>query len=396
MEFTVNRSDLVRELGLSQGVVEKKSTIPILANILLEAGEDPLYIARRLVFGALTVLGVSITVFVIMRVLPGDPLVAIFGPDGFTKLTEEQRASFMRDLGLSDPLWMQYLAWAKSIIQGNFGRSFFRAESVADMLLRRGPITAEIAILSVLISWLVGIPVAIVSALRPNTAADSGARFLSILFLAVPGFWVGMLIVLGLLFWFGYRAPLTGAPLFVDPKVNFEIVIGPAIVLGLGQAAYIARMGRSALLEVIREDYVRTARAKGLSGKLVIAWHALPNALLPVITLSGVLMGLVLAGSIPVERYVEEVIGVLSKRLSEVELPIEVTGRLTKPDGPHNPGERDYRAFLLDRQITAELRVKRSLKILHTALIQILSFSTNGFRCKHPFRNMKLLIVLEP
>ena len=260
------------------------------------------YIARRLVFGALTVLGVSITVFVIMRVLPGDPLVAIFGPDGFTKLTEEQRASFMRDLGLSDPLWMQYLAWAKSIIQGNFGRSFFRAESVADMLLRRGPITAEIAILSVLISWLVGIPVAIVSALRPNTAADSGARFLSILFLAVPGFWVGMLIVLGLLFWFGYRAPLTGAPLFVDPKVNFEIVIGPAIVLGLGQAAYIARMGRSALLEVIREDYVRTARAKGLSGKLVIAWHALPNALLPVITLSGVLMGLVLAGSIPVER----------------------------------------------------------------------------------------------
>jgi peptide/nickel transport system permease protein len=163
-------------------------------------------------------------------------------------------------------------------------------------------LTAEIALLSVLISWLVGIPVAIISALKPNTVADSTARFLSILFLAVPGFWVGMLIVLGLLFWFGYRAPLTGAGLFSDPKANFELVIGPAVVLGLGQAAYIARMGRSALLEVIREDYVRTARAKGLNGKLVIAWHALPNALLPVITLSGVLMGLVLAGSIPVER----------------------------------------------------------------------------------------------
>jgi peptide/nickel transport system permease protein len=260
------------------------------------------YIARRLAFGALTVIGVSIMVFIIMRVLPGDPLVAIFGPEGFTKLTDEQRANYMRDLGLSAPLWVQYLAWVKDIAQGNFGHSFFRSENVADMLLRRGPLTAEIALLSVVISWVVGIPVAIVSALKPNTAADSAVRFLSILFLAVPGFWIGMLIVLGLLFWFGYRAPLTGAALFVDPKANFELVIGPAVVLGLGQAAYIARMGRSALLEVIREDYVRTARAKGLNSRLVIAWHALPNALLPVITLSGVLMGLVLAGSIPVER----------------------------------------------------------------------------------------------
>jgi peptide/nickel transport system permease protein len=253
-------------------------------------------------FGALTVVGVSIMVFVIMRILPGDPLVAIFGPEGYTKLTEAQRANYMRDLGLSDPLWVQYLAWVKDIAQGNFGRSFFRSESVADMLLRRGPLTAEIALLSVLISWLVGIPVAIVSALKPNTVVDSVARFLSILFLAVPGFWIGMLIVLGLLFWFGYRAPLTGTGLFADPWGNFQLIIGPAVVLGLGQAAYIARMGRSALLEVIREDYVRTARAKGLNGRGVIAWHALPNALLPVITLSGVLMGLVLAGSIPVER----------------------------------------------------------------------------------------------
>jgi peptide/nickel transport system permease protein len=260
------------------------------------------YIARRLAFGMLTVVGVSIMVFVVMRILPGDPLVAVFGPDGYTKLTEEQRAGYMRELGLSDPLWVQYLTWVKAIAQGNFGQSFFRSESVADMLLRRGPLTAEIALLSVILSWVVGIPVAIISALKPNTVADSAARFISILFLAVPGFWIGMLIVLALLFWFGYRAPLTGAGLFADPWANFQLVIGPAVVLGLGQAAYIARMGRSSLLEVIREDYVRTARAKGLNGKLVIAWHALPNALLPVITLSGVLMGLVLAGSVPVER----------------------------------------------------------------------------------------------
>ena len=260
------------------------------------------YIARRLAFGALTIVGVSIMVFVVMRILPGDPLVAIFGPEGMTKLTEAQRENFMRDLGLSDPLWVQYLRWAGDVFTLNFGKSFFRSESLGEMIARRGPLTAEIALIAVVISWLVGIPVAIVSALKPNTVADSAVRFFSILFIAVPGFWVGMLIVLALLFWFGYRAPMAGVGFFTDPIGNLQIVIGPAIVLGLGQAAYIARMGRSSLLEVIREDYVRTARAKGLNSRLVIALHALPNALLPVITLSGVLLGLVLAGSIPVER----------------------------------------------------------------------------------------------
>ena len=260
------------------------------------------YIARRLAFGALTIVGVSIVVFLVMRILPGDPLVAIFGPEGFTKLSEQERAHYMAELGLSDPLWVQYFNWVKDIARGDFGRSFFRAESIADMILRRGPLTAEIAFISVVLSWLVGIPVAVISALRPNSAADNISRFFSILFLAVPGFWLGMLIVLASLFWFGYRPPLAGVSLWADPVANLQIVIGPAVVLGLGQAAYIARMARSSLLEVIREDYVRTARAKGLSGRLVISLHALPNALLPVITLSGILLGLVLAGSIPVER----------------------------------------------------------------------------------------------
>jgi peptide/nickel transport system permease protein len=260
------------------------------------------YILRRLAFGALAVVGVSIVVFVVLRILPGDPLVAIFGPEGFSKLSEAERARYLADLGLSDPLPVQYLHWVQDIVRGDFGRSFFRAESVADMIYRRGPLTAEIALISVVLSWLVGIPVAVVSALRPNSVADNVLRFLSILFLAVPGFWLGMLIVLGLLFVFGYRAPLASVSLFDDPWANLQIVIGPAIVLGLAQAAYIARMARSSLLEVIREDYIRTARAKGLNRRVVVALHALPNALLPVITLSGILLGFVLAGSIPVER----------------------------------------------------------------------------------------------
>lgn len=260
------------------------------------------YILRRLAFGVVTVFGVSVVVFAVMRILPGDPLVAIFGPEGFQKLSAAERASYMAQLGLSDPLVVQYGRWIGDIARGSFGHSFFRSESVAEMIARRGPLTAEIAVLSVIFSWLVGVPVAVVSALRPNSLADNVSRLLSILFLAVPGFWLGMLIILGLLFWFGYRPPLANVSLFVDPLANLQIVIGPAIVLGLGQAAYIARMARSSLLEVIREDYVRTARAKGLSARKVVRLHALPNALLPVVTLSGVLLGFVLAGSIPVER----------------------------------------------------------------------------------------------
>src|SRR5947208_14234180 len=260
------------------------------------------YLMRRLAFGALTVVGVSIVVCGVLRVLPGDPLVALFGPEGFTKLSEAERARYMADLGLSDPLIVQYFHWIGDIVRGNFGRSFFRAESVAEMISRRGPLTAEIGLIAVVLSWVVGIPVAIVSALKPNSLGDNVSRFFSILFLAIPGFWLGMLIVLASLFWFGYRVPLAGASLLEAPWTNLQVVIGPAVVLGLGQGAYIARMARSSLLEVVREDYVRTARAKGLPGRLVISLHALPNALLPVITLSGILIGVVLAGSIPIER----------------------------------------------------------------------------------------------
>lgn len=260
------------------------------------------YVVRRLLFGIMTMFGVSIIIFVVMRILPGDPLVAIFGMEGFTKLTEADRARIMADLGLSDPLVVQYLNWMRDIMTGKLGTSFFRGDSVADLILRRGPLSAEIGILSVIISWIVGLPIGILSAVRPNSFTDMGARVLSILFLAIPGFWLGMLIVLALLFWFDYKAPLIVVQLWENPWTNFQLVIGPATVLGLGQAAYIARLSRSSILEVIREDYVRTARAKGLVERLVVVRHALPNALLPVITLSGILMGFVLGGSVAIEQ----------------------------------------------------------------------------------------------
>src|SRR5947208_9251621 len=232
------------------------------------------YFLRGLVFVRMAVLVVSIVVFVVLRILPGDPLVAIFGPEGFTKLSEAERARYMADLGLSDPLMVQYLHWMGDIVHGNLGRSFFRSESVAEMIARRGPLTAEIGFIAVVLSWIVGIPVAIVSALRPNSVSDNVSRFFSILFLAIPGFWLAMLIVLASLFWFGYRVPLAGATLLEDPWRNLQIVIGPWIVLGLGQGAYIARMARSSLFEVIRGDCVRTARAKRPNGRKAISMHA--------------------------------------------------------------------------------------------------------------------------
>jgi peptide/nickel transport system permease protein len=249
-----------------------------------------------------TVIGVSLIVFVVLRILPGDPLVALLGVEAHSKMTPADRAIIMRDLGLSDSLPVQYVRWLRDIATGQLGKSFFRGDTVRDLILHRGPLSAEIAILALVISWLVGLPVGILSAVRPNGWADAVTRFLSILFIAIPGFWLSMLLVLALLFWFGYKSPILVVHLWEDPWQNLQIVIGPAIVLGLAQGAYIARMSRSCLLEVIREDYVRTARAKGAVERAVVLRHALPNALLPVVTISGVLLGFVLGGSVAVEQ----------------------------------------------------------------------------------------------
>ena len=260
------------------------------------------YLARRAFYAAITLLGVSISIFVILRVLPGDPLVAILGVEGHARMTPADRVRIMADLGLSDPLPVQYARWLGDIATGRLGKSFFRGDTVAEQILHRGPISAEIAVLSLIVSWLVGLPVGILSAFKPNSLPDGVARAMSVLFIAVPGFWLGMLIVLAMLFWFGYKAPILIVHLWQNPWENLQIVIGPGIVLGLAQGAYIARMSRSCLLEVISEDFVRTARAKGLKEGLVVMRHALPNALLPVITISGVLLGFVLGGSVAVEQ----------------------------------------------------------------------------------------------
>jgi peptide/nickel transport system permease protein len=259
------------------------------------------YILRRVLLSIPALFGVTMVIFAALWVMPGDPVSVMFGTQA-THIRPEDRAKIEADLGLSSPLIVQYGKWLHDIASGKLGRSFWRGDTVVDLLVQRGPLTVEIAVMAIVLSWVVGVPVGILSALRQNTLLDYVARFFTVLFLAVPSFWLGAMIVLGLLLWRDYAPPLGVINLWDDPVQNMQIVAGPAIVLGLAVSAYIARMTRSSLLEIIREDYIRTAWAKGLREQAVVLKHALRNASLPIVTLSGVLFGLLLSGTVVVEQ----------------------------------------------------------------------------------------------
>jgi peptide/nickel transport system permease protein len=259
------------------------------------------YILRRVLLSIPALLGVTVVIFVALRVMPGDPVSVMFGTQA-TKIRPEDRAKIEADLGLSLPLIVQYGKWLQDITSGKLGRSFWRGDTVVDLIVQRGPLTVEIAVMAIALSWVVGVPVGILSALRQNTLLDYVARFFTVLFLAIPSFWLGAMMVLALLLWRDYAPPLGVINLWDDPMQNLQVVWGPALVLGLAISAYIARMTRSGLLEIIREDYIRTARAKGLHERVVVLKHAFRNASLPIITLSGVLFGLLLSGTVVVEQ----------------------------------------------------------------------------------------------
>ena len=260
------------------------------------------YLTRRLLLVVPTLLGVSLIIFIAMRLLPGDPLVAIFGLEGARRMTVEQRANLEQALGLRDPYVVQYGKWLRDIATGEFGKSLLRGDSVTQFVVRRGPITLEIALVATLISWVVGFPVGIISVVRPNSWLDHAGRMFSIFFVAIPGFWLGLVAVLTLILWFDYKAPILPVYPWENLRKNLEMVAGPAMVLGLGFAGFVARIVRSSLVEIVQEDYVRTARAKGVQERLVIIRHALRNALLPVITWSSLFLGVALGGSVAVEK----------------------------------------------------------------------------------------------
>ena len=261
------------------------------------------YIIRRLLMAVPTLFAVSVIIFLVLRLLPGDATALVLGGEqGMVHITDEQRAYFEESFGLSDPLPVQYGRWMIDVFTLKLGENFWNGISVRDTIQRRGPITFEIAILAIIISWIVGVPVGILSAMKQNTIIDIIARFFTILFIAVPSFWLASMLWLLFLVQFDYIPPPAVVQLWENPWRNLEIVIWPSLILGMGISSYTARMARSTLLEIIREDYIRTARAKGLRENVVIFRHALRNALLPVITWSGVLFGIFLGGSVAVEQ----------------------------------------------------------------------------------------------
>lgn len=261
------------------------------------------YILRRLALAVPTVFGVTILIFVAMRLLPGDPLEQIFGENtGIYVLSEKELAAARASLGLDKPLAIQYVTWIADVARGDMGSSFWTDQPISATILRRGPLTMQIGIAAVLVSWIVGLPIGILSAAWRNSPIDYVARFFITLFMAVPSFWLGMTFILVTVIFFSWKPPITVYNIWDDPIKNLQIMAGPSLALGIGMGAFIARMARTQLLEVFREDYVRTARAKGLGERVVMWRHVVRNALLPVITLSGLQFAFLLGGSVAVER----------------------------------------------------------------------------------------------
>ena len=261
------------------------------------------YLINRLLIAIPTLIGITILIFLAMRVLPGDPLAVIMSESsGSYVLSDEDLAAARASLGLDKPLYRQYLDWMGEVVRGDLGSSFWTKEPISALILRRGPITMQIALMAVLFSWLIGVPIGMFSAIWRNSFFDYFSRIGITLFIAVPSFWIGLLIVLFTVLVFTWRPPLTIVQLWEDPGTNLSMTVLPALALGLGLAASQARMTRSAALEVMYEDYIRTGRAKGLRDRVLVWRHVFRNAMLPVITTSGLALGGLLGGAVSVER----------------------------------------------------------------------------------------------
>jgi peptide/nickel transport system permease protein len=258
------------------------------------------YIARRLLLMAPVLLILSIIVFVMLRVLPGDPLVAFAGSDA-GRLAPEQRAALKESLGLNDPLPVQYLNWLGDTVRGEWGRTLVGRQPLGDVIKDRLSVTLELGVFAWLLAMTVGIPTGILSALKRNSWLDVGITAAALAGIAVPNFVLGLLLII----FFGVYLdllPTTGwVPLTEDPVGALQHLILPAVALGAAQMASIVRQTRSAMLEVLREDFIRTAVAKGLRRRGVIWRHAVRNAMLPLVTLAGIQVGHLASGAIVTE-----------------------------------------------------------------------------------------------
>lgn len=255
------------------------------------------YLLRRLLQMIPALFLVSVAVFSIIHLIPGDPAQIMAGPNA----TDAQLAALRAQFGLDKPLAIQYLLWLRNVLSGNLGHSFINNVAVSELLRHRIPATVELAIASTIVALLISFPLGILASLKPGSVFDLSCTLFSALSFAIPGFWLAILLILLFSLALGLLPPSGRPALTEEPVAHLKALIMPALTLGIGIAAKLTRYLRSSMLDVLYQDYICTARAKGLRERIVLVRHALPNALIPVVTVLGLQMGDLLSGAIIVE-----------------------------------------------------------------------------------------------
>ena len=259
------------------------------------------YVIRRLLLTIPTLFLVATIVFLLLRLVPGDMVDTVMARLAVLGGTVD-RAALERAFGLDAPLHVQYVRWwSDLLLRGSLGISMNSGQPVVPLILGRLPVTIELGLLAMAVSVAIGLPVGIYSALRQDTVGDYAGRSLAILFVAAPSFWVATLVILYASLWWGWSPPLELVPLVRDPIGNLRMFILPAFILGMVMAGTTMRMTRTMMLEVLRQDFIRTAYAKGLRERLVVVGHALKNALIPVVTIVGADLTVLIGGAVIIE-----------------------------------------------------------------------------------------------
>ncbi len=259
------------------------------------------FLARRLALMIPTLLGVAVATFFLIRVMPGDPVVVKLRADG-AAVTEETIQAERKRLGLDKSLAAQFGDYMTGLTRFDLGVSLWTGQPVTSEIAIRFPVSLQVAIMATLIAVMLAIPLGVLSAVYRDTWIDYVVRILAVSGLAIPSFWLGMLMIMALLAWKNWLPPIGYVSIFKDPLASLQVTIMPALSVGYRYAAIATRMMRSALLEVLREDYIRTARAKGLYQSLVVRRHALSNAMLPVVTVIGLEFAFLIGGLVVTEQ----------------------------------------------------------------------------------------------
>ena len=259
------------------------------------------YVIKRLLLMIPTLFGVAVLVFFLLRVLPGDIVELKYAGTG-AYAPKEAIAAERAQLGLDQPLWKQFSVWMIGMTRLDFGTSMWTGRPITHEIAIRLELSIELALLATFVAVLISVPLGTLAAVKQDTWIDYAVRVFSIAGLAVPSFWLGIVIILAFIIYFRWLPPLTFTSFWVDPKANLTQLIWPALAVGYRYSAVATRMTRSAVLEVLREDYIRTARAKGLRDGAVFVRHALKNALLPVITVIGLEFAFLVGGLVVTEQ----------------------------------------------------------------------------------------------